>query len=315
MQTQALPPNAPAMAHDEFVFSAYRLLLGRDPDPEGLTTALQSLGNGMRREDYLLSILVSPEFREKVGPVEQYPDLDLIVPTDGNMRICIPASDRLIMPTLVRNRSWEPHISAYLRANLKPDQVFVDAGANIGYFTALAAPLVREVIAFEPVPETADYLDLNIALNGLRNVRVFRVGLWHENTTLSMSVDPFGLSGATISQDANRQIQCVTLDSLNLGAVHWVKMDVEGVEPMALAGMARTVERYRPTFIVEVNPPSLAAHGKSPRDIWEYFCTRGYHLRAFEHWQTTEPQPVTSLEHLGELCVPGGLIDVLALPS
>jgi len=301
------------MTHGELIVAAYRVLLGRDPDPDGLTAALRSLSHGLRREDYILSILVSSEFREKVGPVEQYPDLDLIVPLDG-MRLCIPASDRLIMPTLVRHRSWEPHITAYLRANLKPDQVFLDAGANIGYFSVLAAPLVREVIAFEPVSETADYFERNVLLNALRNVRLFRRGLWHEDATLNISVDPFGLAGATICQQADRQIQCVALDNLGLDAIHWVKMDVEGAEPMALTGMTRTVEAHRPRFIVEVNPHALASLGKAPRDIWEYFTARGYQLRAFEHWQTTEPLPVTSPEHLEALCAPEGLIDVLALP-
>jgi len=218
------------MTNGEITVSAYRLLLGRDPEPEALTTSLRSLESGLSREEFIRSILASDEFRAKVDTVPIYPDVDVIVPLNG-MRLCGPAADRLLIPTLLKERCWEPHITAYLRANFQPHHVFLDAGANIGYFTVLASSLVQTVISFEPVPQTAKYLEWNIYLNGLRNVRIFKCGLWCENATLQMAVDPLSLAGASI-RSSGSEIQCVTLDSLiDQGTIefapHWVKMDIE----------------------------------------------------------------------------------------
>src|SRR5262249_684607 len=70
---------------------------------------------------------------------------------------------------------WEPDESWVIRALLRPGDVFVDVGANVGYFSPLAAravgPLGR-VIAFEPTPPTLEELRHNVALNDLQNVTV-----------------------------------------------------------------------------------------------------------------------------------------------
>ena len=66
---------------------------------------------------------------------------------------------------------WEPAITAWVRDHLRPGDVVVDIGANIGYVSLLAASLVGptgQVIAFEPVPSIADLLEANARRNGLQ---------------------------------------------------------------------------------------------------------------------------------------------------
>ena len=60
---------------------------------------------------------------------------------------------------------------------LGPDTVFVDVGANIGQYTLLASPFVRQVIAFEPNPATYALLEGNVRRNRLRNVSLYQAAV------------------------------------------------------------------------------------------------------------------------------------------
>ena len=75
----------------------------------------------------------------------------------------------------------EPAIQEVLAEKLKPGMVFYDLGANIGFFSLLAARLVGatgKVFSFEPDPEIAGRLRRNIARNGFTNATVVQAGIW-----------------------------------------------------------------------------------------------------------------------------------------
>ena len=70
---------------------------------------------------------------------------------------------------------WEPSMTAWLRATLKPGDTFVDVGANVGYFTLLASDLVGptgRVVAVEPSAATRRLLERNVSSNHVANVRI-----------------------------------------------------------------------------------------------------------------------------------------------
>src|SRR6185312_15602233 len=70
---------------------------------------------------------------------------------------------------------WEPDISRLIASCLQPGDTFIDIGANIGYFSLMAAKLVGpagQVYAIEPWPPTLKILRHNIQLNGFRNIQV-----------------------------------------------------------------------------------------------------------------------------------------------
>ena len=72
---------------------------------------------------------------------------------------------------------WEPHLSALISARLRAGDVFCDIGANIGYYTVLAAPIVGDagkVVAIEPSMTTHEMLAKNVKLNNADNVRTVR---------------------------------------------------------------------------------------------------------------------------------------------
>ena len=312
-------------AEEELVRSAYRLLLDRDPEPGGLRHWSRSLQAGMTRGEFLLAMVSSAEFRAKVGAAEsfdKYQDIDLIIPLHGQC-FRVPAADRSLVPHLLADRGWEPHVSRYLQLSLQPDHVFMDVGANLGYYTVTCAPLVKTLIAFEPVDVTYRYCEMNIALNGLHNVLLFPNGLWSEDTVIGMSVDPSQLMSAHVHQTGpgDATVNCVSLDSLiakgglQLSRLDVLKMDVEGAEVSALHGMRRTIARFRPRMLLEVNRPALASFGKDAADIWHILGGLSYRLEAFVDGNDDSRQPIRNLPEFERLCPPDGLIDILAVPE
>jgi FkbM family methyltransferase len=250
-------------------------------------------------------------------------DIDLIIPV-GPHRLQVPASDHSLVPHLLAYRCWEPHLARYFARHLQPDHVFMDVGANIGYFTVLAAATVARVIAFEPGPRTHGYCMANIALNKLTNVELLRCGLWHEDATLELTSDSATLNAAIVpSTDAfaHEPIRVVTLDglvragTLPLPRLDMIKMDVEGAEFSALTGMRDTVARLQPSVVMEVNRPMLARFGVSIDDIWRFFEEMAYDLLVFAHWQERDPEPAETLDALRQLCPADGLTDLVAVPS
>ena len=310
---------------DEVVQAAYNLLLNREPEPVGLKHWSIALQNGLSRVEFVRAILASTEFKQTMEAVEdltRYHDVDLVIPVRGQ-QLRVPASDISLVPHLLKHRCWEPHVTRYLTSELRPSHVFVDVGANVGYFTVLCAPLVNRVVAFEPVASTYGYCQMNIDLNGLSNVDVRQQALWREETTLRIRLDPSSVMTASVATNGDdatfESISAVPLDALvasrrlELPRLDILKMDAEGAELSALIGMRDTLARYRPRLVMEVNRPMLTAHGASADDIWAFLRDLSYDIYAFEHWKEQDPIFVPDLDDLKRRCPPDSLIDIVAI--
>jgi FkbM family methyltransferase len=163
--------------------------------------------------------------------------------------------------------SSEKPVQDAMAEHVKRDSVFYDVGANVGFFSLLAARLVGpggRVHSFEPVSENAASVRENARLSGLSNVTVHEVAVgraggsqellltaWDGGATLSTSVvKPPNPSG-------RRVVRLVALDDYikaeRLPAPHFVKIDVEGAELDVIEGMARTIAESRPALLYEVD--------------------------------------------------------------
>jgi len=311
---------------EELLKAVYQLLLDRDPEPGGLKHWSSILQNGLSKQEFLHAVLSSSEFQEKVGSPDfsTYEGVDLIIPI-FNHQLRVPASDLSLVPHLLTHRSWEPHLTRYLMLTLKPDDVFMDVGANLGYYTVMCSPLVHRVVAFEPASISHGYCKANIDLNNLRNVDLFQYGLWHEEAVATMHFDRSSVMRASISLDelptTAGSICCTSLDGLIrrgdmvLPRLDVVKMDIEGAELSALQGMKKTIAEFRPRIIVELNRTTLGYFGKTTNEIWDFFCDMSYAIYAFEQWQETDPRLVNTLEDLNDSCPADSLIDIVAVPD
>jgi FkbM family methyltransferase len=176
------------------------------------------------------------------------------------------------------------------RQVLRPGQLFIDVGANVGSYTIWAAELGAEVIALEPAPDTFALLAENIALNGYP-VRAIQAAAGARCGTARFTagrdadnrLDP---AGAT-------EIRLVTLDSLIGGRlVAGLKVDVEGYELEVLRGCATALAQHRIGLLqLEWNAMSQVALGTDRGPVAELLAGHGYELLRPGPAGTLVPQP------------------------
>jgi FkbM family methyltransferase len=174
-----------------------------------------------------------------------------------------------------------------MRALLRPGDVMIDAGANIGLFTVLAAARVGSrgrVIACEPSTATMQLLRDNVARNGFGWVELREVALAEQPGRLEMQVFEPGsgyssFAPAATSGASRIEVEVTTLDQVAgelLERTRVVKLDVEGAELRALQGAGALLERARPDFIVELEPEHLERQGSSLAEVQALFDSAGY---------------------------------------
>ncbi|MBX6389421.1 MAG: FkbM family methyltransferase [Frankia sp.] len=198
------------------------------------------------------------------------------LPGGARMR-CYPHSPAAASMLYCRLPEWEP--MRFVCDALRPGDVFVDVGANVGGYTLLAAgrPGVR-VVAFEPASDTFGRLMENVGHNPWLDIRAHRaaVGDGDGEVLLTVGLDtvnrvvaeaPTGAAPAAAPGPVER-VPMVRLDALLRDEpVAIVKIDVEGHEPAVLAGARKLLAERRPALVVEWNDPAR---------LGELFAELGY---------------------------------------
>jgi FkbM family methyltransferase len=177
--------------------------------------------------------------------------------------------------------------SRAMRMLIGPGDVVLDAGANIGLFTVIAAGSVGprgRVIACEPSPPTMKLLRWNVDRNGYDWVDLREVALAEEPGRLELEVFAPGSGFSSFAPEqagagTRVEVEVATLDEVagdHLERTRLVKLDIEGAELRALRGAAGLLERARPDFIVELEPEHLERQGSSLEEVQTLFGDAGY---------------------------------------
>jgi len=162
---------------------------------------------------------------------------------------------------------------------LSDGAAFVDVGANVGYYTRMAARIVGpngKVLAFEPLPTAYQLLQRNSA--DLVNVLALQSALGDRSGTVPFYVHPSGDQSSTMNMgDAQEQIrvEIKTLDSMTgqFDRVDFIKIDVEGSELQVLQGGKETIERFEPVIQFEFLPKYQDAYDLRFADFQDFFRT------------------------------------------
>ncbi len=161
----------------------------------------------------------------------------------------------------------EPRIQEVMATLLRPAMTMYDVGANVGFYTVIAARLVGpngRVIAFEPVPETARQLSENAELNGFGNVTAYCEALGATDgreafvVSAESTLSRLAIHGASIRNKVSEiQVTVRRLDGLvaerRLPKPDVMKIDVEGAEAGVLTGAAGTLRAARPILVIELH--------------------------------------------------------------
>jgi FkbM family methyltransferase len=198
---------------------------------------------------------------------------------------------------------YEPSLIRLIYTLLRPGEVAIDAGANIGYVTlhlSRAVGPTGAVHSFEPLPGNVQRIGDSMRDNACANVSVHAKAIGETKGTVNFYAfsDEYGSWHALGSlRPLRRKHQIVTCDVVRLddaiqGPVRLIKIDVEGAEVGALLGAQRIIREHRPHIIVENNPQALAAFGHTVADIYRAILGAhpGYQALNLEH---LSPRPLS----------------------
>jgi FkbM family methyltransferase len=199
---------------------------------------------------------------------------------------------------------WQRPLTSFLLNYLKPDDVFVDVGANLGYFTVYAGLAVGaggKVLAVEPDERNAALLLQNAELNGLSNVQLHRTAVADFIGEAPLFRGDFNAGAHSLihKDDLNAEetsVPVTTLDRLlaQEPRVKLIKVDVQGAEVAVLRGLEGylAAAEAKPGITLEFSPLELSRRDELDAII-DFIARHGYSLRAFianERATTRPPQ-------------------------
>ncbi len=309
-------------ATEQDIYYCYRLLLNREPDEPGWAYWQQMVNERHIPLPILLSGFINgPEFRALQRRQNEPHLVEL-----PQFKMFVRLNDFFIGAVIERHKAYEPHIVREIETLLKPGDVFVDIGANVGYFSLLAATLVApggQVLAFEPKPDNCAFLRRSLAVNDFQNVHVYQNAVAEKAETFYFTEGGADSNGRLLHnfevEDAEQglRVEAVTLDETlpELPGLKVIKMDIEGAEPRAWQGMNRTIQKYHPTLIMEFSPSliaktSLADPAAFLDAIQQQYTIHILHTdgRKSEHPETTtsimQAQQVAASDHIDLIAYP-----------
>ena len=186
---------------------------------------------------------------------------------------------------------WEPEVTAFLQRRLMPGDGFVDIGANIGYFSLLAAKRVGptgRVIAIEASPSVYEHLVGNVHRNSAHQVTTLNIAAASEAGRVKLYCGQDCNCGATSIVPEGNETAIAEVETAPLAAIiderDWnktrlVKIDVEGAEAGVVRGFNGLIEKGRTDreFLIEVHPLQLQQLGNTVEEVLAPFRAAGYH--------------------------------------
>lgn len=219
--------------------------------------------------------------------------INLECKTEFGARIELRLPDS-IQNSILLTGVWEPLITRTIQRDLQKGDVFIDIGANIGYYTLLASRIVGasgKVYAFEASPSIFKRLERNLAINRSTNVRIQNIAISSHAGTCSIWTAPEGnLGHSTIMDkvalsDGHAKEATVACDSIanlippiDLFKARFIKVDIEGAERMMMEGVKDVLENFSEDteWIMELSPEFCPNGTIDTNFIFNIFTEAGY---------------------------------------
>jgi FkbM family methyltransferase len=191
---------------------------------------------------------------------------------------------------LLEKRTYEPKMATTLKKYLKPGDIFVDLGANEGYFSVVASKLVGHrgrVIAIEPQTRLQNVIAKNIELNNSKNITIIpaivsdRMDKRNLYLTSSLNTGASSLYCPTKYPLPKEKVKTVTLNQVsqkyNINKCNLIKIDIEGGEYEAILG---SIDLFRDKKVeaiaLELHPKILSKRQLSADRIIQILEEFGY---------------------------------------
>ena len=311
-------------ATHEDIFYCFRLLLGRNPNPEEWPGHSSRVGEDL--ENVVSSYVTSREFADRGLLKKTYQDHVELARFQW-FSIFASSEDLAIGRHVLRGHPYDAGIAALINRYVKPGMAVVDIGANIGCLTMLFASLVGpsgRVVAVEPNPENIKLLEASRRVNGFDQVLVIQAAAGRHTGLLTLNVSHSnGMTAELPSKlDAifgSRLVPCFALDTIlpKDRPIGFVKIDTEGAELNALIGLSQTIDRDRPLIVSEFSPGTLPgiSHCTGPEYL-RFLIGKGYGIGVIQQ-DGSENNFGDDVEGVMSAysCTGVELIDIIAAPT
>lgn len=199
--------------------------------------------------------------------------------------LCI---DDWIQENLFFLGEYEAEELIFFENTIKEGDVFVDIGANIGLYTLYASNLVGnngKVISFEPYGDNFRFLEHNVSLNNKNNIVLEKLAVSRAKKHISIAYDKKdanrGMASTYLKEFSHKElVDSISLDlyfeQKPIDKITFIKIDIEGGEYPALLGMQKTLSKYGPTILIEINKEILSLTPYTEQNIVQYLNQLGY---------------------------------------
>ena len=265
---------------------------------------------------------------ERCGPLRRVAlgilrrHLPRLVTIDGD-RFHVHPDDFGVTFEITASGDYEPRTRRACLEALEPGGTFVDLGAHVGLYSVPASHRVGpygRVLAFEPEPANRALLVDNLRLNSCGNVEVVPLAVTDRTGSALLACSTINSGDhrlvATSTRGGARMIECTTLDAFmakRTGGVDVVKMDIQGGEVQALAGMG-SVHRANPALIlfIEFSPAHLLASGHAPTELLETLVAMDLAMAVIDEvdGSITPADP----DAIAQRCPAGGYLNLRCAP-
>lgn len=246
----------------------------------------EGLLNSLLKAPYLMSIYFFKLWVRRKRPET----LTTINNFDRNIKIQVDLS-KTMGASIFWTGFHEFNEMRFLNTFLEESMVFVDVGANQGEFSLFAAKRLQKgmVLAFEPTSFFFERLNTNIKLNGIGNIKHYKLGLsdhagevpifFNEDNALNHE----GLASLYPVNQKEAEVEMISVGLLDdivvrdcIPRVDFIKIDVEGSEWAVLKGSRHVLNKYKPALMIELNDHTAAMAGYTVNDMMAWLREFGY---------------------------------------
>ena len=273
---------------DKSIIELYKQILNRTPNQTEIDYWVNEIDGGISISKLTQKIEYSQEavLLKLKNKAHDPKSNGVTVNLDGHV-FFIDSDDKVAVETYLTT-DYEPGTTDFLKRILKKGMNVINVGANIGYFTLLAAREVGpegKVFAFEPFPKTVEILEKNILTNGLKNIEVELKAVSNKTDFATLLTGGSSLhnfiSKKKFPQLTENKVPTITVDEFLKNkdiTIDFIQIDAEGQEPLIFEGMKKTLENKNLEIIFEYNPFTLEFSDTTPDDLLDPIEKMGFLL-------------------------------------
>lgn len=233
----------------------------------------------------------------------------LNLPTGKKIKLSGYEGDESIIGAIEASQgNYEINVMSKLIDIISANSVCLDVGANIGALSLAFADIANQgvVYSIEVGSSNYEYLMENVKQNGFNNIQPINIAVSDYNGTATFNYveQVAGCSFiSTTGVEAGKQetVKVTTIDDLieelGIERLDFIKMDVEGGERKALIGAVNSIQKFRPSLIIEWNPETIRRfYGEEPNELFELLSS------TWSYIEVLKDEEKLSVNSYDELC-------------